>query len=87
MKITSFHQTVNSRSGDFIEITDDMLIFQIKNQQGDKSILNGVYVRKILVNTILFSVNNEYKVNEHFYRYESAVTIFKTYECFIIFDS
>lgn len=62
MKITPFHQTVNSRSGDFIEITDDMLMFQIKNQQGDKSILNGVYVRKILVNTILFSVNNEYKV-------------------------
>lgn len=87
MKITPFHQTAKLQSGDFIELTDDMLMFQIKNQQGDKSILNGVYVRKILINTILFSVNNEYKVNEHFYRYESAVTIFKTYERFIIFDS
>lgn len=61
MKITSTkYQTVNSRSGEFMDITDENLSFTIRNQEGNRVFLNGVYMPKLLLHFFCEHVNKSY---------------------------
>ena len=64
MKITSTkYQTVNSRSGEFMDITDEKLSFTIRNQEGNRACLNGVYMPKLLLHFFCEHVNKAYAMD------------------------